>query len=89
MSQSTYLLENSDADGLRTCVYGSALGAVAVLTAGLALIPPVGAAGALCALALRELLHSVVILTRYRDIGARETIDGAGNKILSSGMPMN
>jgi hypothetical protein len=89
MSQSTYLLENCDARGLRTCAYGSALGAAAVLAAGAVLIPPFGAAGALCALALRELLLSVVIMKHHRDVHARATIGAATNKMATSGKPVN
>ena len=61
-----YVLENTDADGLRICAAGAVLGMAAVAATGLVLIPLFGAAGAVCALATNQLCVVSTILRRWR-----------------------
>jgi hypothetical protein len=60
MSYGGYLLEN--AGGLRTSARGATLGMAAVAVTGLAVIPWLGATGAIYALGMKELVNGLIVV---------------------------
>ncbi|WP_067476103.1 hypothetical protein [Actinomadura hibisca] len=66
MSYAAYLLENTGGRDLRTSAAGGAAGLVAVVATGAVTVPLCGAAGAVYALAAKELVLGAVVLARLR-----------------------
>lgn len=62
MSQATFVLENTDAAGLRTSARGAVLSMLAVAAAGAVAVPLFGAAGAVYALGVKEPVLALNVL---------------------------
>ncbi len=66
MSQATFVLENTDATGLRTSARGAVVSLLAVATAGAVATPLFGALGAVCALGVKEPVLALNATLRHR-----------------------
>lgn len=66
MSQATFVLENTDATGLRTSARGAVVSLLMVATAGAVLTPLLGALGAVCALGVKEPVLALNATLRHR-----------------------
>ncbi|WP_026414420.1 hypothetical protein [Actinomadura oligospora] len=78
MTYASYLLENSGGRHLRTSAMAGATGLLAVVVAGAVAIPLLGAAGAVYALAAKELVLSLVVLARAARRPAGRSASGTG-----------